>query len=141
MKPTYRQVVLAASGIVVAAAAAQLVRTVSARRTKYVAQAMTVTLSRPSVMQALDDPQLLQQALACDHPLVMTASVDGRVVGWVDDEHPERSGRLALIAAPYDRGTELHLAMRARKPLVKDVVRRLKALLETGEIPTGERSA
>lgn len=140
MKPTYRQVALAASGIVVAAVAAQLVRTASARRTKYVAQAMTVTLSRPSVMQALDNARLLQQALQCDHPLAITASVDGRVVGWVDDEHPERSGRLALIVAPYDRGTELHLAMRARKPLVKDVVRRLKALLETGEIPTGERS-
>lgn len=141
MKPTYRQVAFAASGIVVAAVAANMLRTAAARRTRYVAQAMTVTLSRHSVIAALEDPSLLQRALDCDHPLEISPSSDGRVVGWIDDEHPERSGRLALISAPSDRGTEIHIAMRAHKHVVKNVVRRLKSMLEAGEIPTGARTA
>lgn len=141
MKPTYRQVALAASGIVVAAVAANMLRSAAARRGRYIAQAMSVTLSRQSVIAALQDPALLQRALDCDHPIAIAPSADGRVVGWTDDDHPDRSGRLALIVAPNDRGTELHIAMRARKHEVKNVVRRLKSLLEAGEISTGMRSA
>jgi hypothetical protein len=137
MKAPYKQVAIAAGGIVVAAMAARLLRNAAAQRPKYVAQAMTVTLARASVIRALEDSEILTRALGCDHALSVSASSDGRVYGWTDDLHPERSGRLALIAAPGQRGTELHIAMRARKCDVKDVVRKLKALLEAGEISTG----
>ncbi len=140
MKGPYRQVAIAAGGIVVAAIAARILRN-AVPGTKYAAQSMTVTLARASVIHSLGDPSVLRRALGCEHDVSVTASSDGRVFTWSDDDHPERSGRLALIAAPYERGTELHLAMRARRSDVKEVVRRLKALLETGEIPVGVQPA
>lgn len=50
--------------------------------------------------------------------------------------------RLQVGDAPGGRGTEMHLAMRGMaKYDIKDVLRRAKALLEAGEIPTGRRYA
>jgi hypothetical protein len=44
--------------------------------------------------------------------------------------------------APGGRGTEIYLTMRGLgKYAIKDVLRRAKALLEAGEIPTGRRYA
>ena len=46
--------------------------------------------------------------------------------------------RLELHDAPHGRGTEVHLGMRGLgKYEIKEVLRRVKALLEAGEIPTG----
>ncbi len=50
--------------------------------------------------------------------------------------------RLELRDAPSDRGTEICLTMRGvGKYAVKDILRRAKALIECGEIPTGRRYA
>jgi hypothetical protein len=50
--------------------------------------------------------------------------------------------RLQVAGAPADRGTEVYLTMRGvGKYDVKEVLRRLKALLETGETPTGKMYA
>jgi hypothetical protein len=50
--------------------------------------------------------------------------------------------RLEIREAPDGRGTEMYLTMRGHgKYAIKDVLRRAKALLEAGEIPTGRRYA
>jgi hypothetical protein len=50
--------------------------------------------------------------------------------------------RMEVRDAPGGRGTEMYLTMRGLgKYTIKDVLRRAKALLETGEIPTGRRYA
>lgn len=50
--------------------------------------------------------------------------------------------RLEVSDAPDARGTEVRLAMRGLgKYEIKEVLRRAKALLEAGEIPTGRRYA
>lgn len=50
--------------------------------------------------------------------------------------------RVELRDAPGDRGTEICLTMRGLgKYAVKDILRRAKALIECGEIPTGRRYA
>jgi hypothetical protein len=50
--------------------------------------------------------------------------------------------RLEVCDAPGGRGTEMYLTMRGLgKYATKDVLRRAKALLETGEISTGRRYA
>lgn len=50
--------------------------------------------------------------------------------------------RLEVRDAPAGRGTEVRLSMRGLgKYQIKEVLRRAKALLEAGEIPTGRRYA
>ncbi|HEV3152278.1 MAG TPA: hypothetical protein VGZ02_00580 [Candidatus Baltobacteraceae bacterium] len=50
--------------------------------------------------------------------------------------------RVELREAPGRRGTEIYLTMRGvGKYAIKDVLRRAKAILETGEVPTGRRYA
>lgn len=49
---------------------------------------------------------------------------------------------LEVRDAPGRRGTEVHLGMRGLGEYdIKEVLRRMKALLEAGEIPTGRRYA
>lgn len=140
MKPAYRNAALAASGIIVAAIAANAVRN-RPRSHRKVAQTLTVLIDRDAVAEALTDDFFFQRAVECD-------AVDVRrdeamhLYEWTCPPHGDQhTARLALINAPPERGTELHLVMNDRKYNVKEVVRRLKYLLETGEIPTGARSA
>lgn len=140
MNRTYRQVAIAAGGVLLAAVASNALRRSVTHRSSNIAQTMTVTLSSDEVLAALEDPNLLLRALDCTHDIDRSTSEDRRIVRWSDERHAERSGRLALVNAPGDRGTELHLFMRGEKYEVKDVLRRLKAQLETGEIPTGRRN-
>ncbi len=140
MKPAYRNAALAASGIIVAAIAANAVRN-RPRTHRKIAQTLTVLLDQDAVVEALSDGTYIARAADCD-------SVDVRhdeqmhVYEWGCASHGDQhAARLALIKAPSDRGTELHLVMNDRKYNVKEVVRRLKYLLEAGEIPTGARTA
>jgi hypothetical protein len=49
--------------------------------------------------------------------------------------------RFARVAAPLERGTELHVSSHALgKHELKAGLRKLRAWIEAGEIPTGDRS-
>lgn len=102
------------------------------------AQTMTVSLDREMVIDRLTD-EIIQMSLGCEDITVVRDAVDNRLIEWTCAPHPDESGRLALIAAPGNRGTELHVAMHGEKYQVKELVRRMKMLLETGEVATGER--
>lgn len=102
------------------------------------AQTMTVALDRETVIDRLTD-EMIQASVGCENIAVTRDIVDNRLIEWACAPHPEESGRLALIAAPGNRGTELHVAMHGEKYNIKDLVRRMKMLLETGEIATGAR--
>ena len=139
MNKTYRNVAIAAGGILVAAVAGSMLKR-RAGDHGLIAQVMTVMLSPDQTYARLGrEPALLNRALKVDGDVVIDFSDDMRVMEWSVPSDPSLDGRLALIAAPGDRGTELHIAMRGEKYDVKDVVRRLKAILETGEYPIGER--
>ena len=139
MKPTYRNVAIAASGVLVAAVAANIVRN-RPRGGHKIAQTMTVTLDRESTAEALADDEMFAIAMECEEVTVKRDEAMF-VYEWGCAAHADRHwARLALIDAPDDRGTELHLVMNDRKYNVKEVVRRLKYLLEAGEIPTGART-
>jgi hypothetical protein len=109
-------------------AAAGLTLTYLSRRTrarlrKPIAQAMTVAAPRERVEEFIE---------MRDRMLIALGSK--RRLGLIE--------RLELHDAPAGRGTEIHLAMRGiGKYEVKEVLRRAKALLEAGEIPTGRRCA
>jgi hypothetical protein len=140
MKPTYRNVAIAASGVLVAAVAANIVRS-RQRDHRKIAQTMTVLLDRQTVAEALADDAVFRQAIDCDIVNIRRDEAM-HIYEWTCAAHGDSHGaRLALINAPGDRGTELHLVMNDRKYNVKEVIRRLKYLLETGEIPTGARTA
>lgn len=82
---------------------------------------MTVTLPRERIEMFVESRDQMLEALGSK-----------RRFGLIE--------RLELRDAPEGRGTELHLTMRGlSKYEIKDVLRRAKALLETGEIPTGKR--
>lgn len=84
---------------------------------------MTIAVSRDRVESFVESREQMLVALGSK-----------RRVGMID--------RLELRDAPAGRGTEMHLAMRGLgKYEIKDVLRRAKALLEAGEIPTGRRCA
>lgn len=139
MNTTYRNVAIAASGILIVTVAGSLLKRRASSSTM-VAQVLTVRMSRDNAYAALArDPSLFTTALQCEENITLDFSDDMRVVEWSVPSNHQLDGRLALIAAPAGRGTELHIAMRGEKYEVKDVVRKLKALLEAGEIPTGAR--
>ena len=138
MNSTYRNVVIAAGGALAVTVAIQTVRSRANGRDRVVAQTMTVVLDRERVMNNLTD-EMLQAAVGCDEIHITRDATDNRLIEWHCALHPAEGGRLALIAAPGGRGTELHVAMHGEKYEVKDVVRKLKMLLETGEIATGVR--
>jgi len=103
-----------------------------------VAQTMTVVLDRETVIDRLSD-RVIQASVECEEITITRDSIDNRLIEWTCTSHPAESGRLALIAAPGNRGTELHVAMHGEKYSVKDIVRRMKMLLEAGETATGVR--
>ena len=53
-----------------------------------------------------------------------------------------RDAQVGFVAAPGDRGTEIHVEIDGRKAHAKgkDALRRFKALVETGEIPRSDAS-
>jgi hypothetical protein len=98
-----------------------LSRRARARLRKPIVQAMTVAAPRERVEQFVETQDRMLLALGSKRRLGLVA-------------------RLELCDAPGGRGTEIHLAMRGLgKYEVKEVLRRAKALLESGEIPTGRR--
>jgi hypothetical protein len=111
-----------------AGAAAGLTLTYATRRTrarmrKPIGQAMTIAVQRDRVESFIESRDRMLLALG-----------PKRRLGMID--------RLEVCDAPGGRGTEVHLAMRGLgKYEIKEVLRRVKALLEAGEIPTGRRYA
>ena len=139
MKATYRNAAIAAGGALAVAVAAGLLRARTNGRRAAVAQTMTVLLKRDDVLDRLDD-DLIHTAVGCETlAIVWDGGGERRGIEWSCDDHATEAGRIALIAAPDDRGTELHLTMHGEKYHVKEIVRKMKMLLETGEIATGAR--
>lgn len=138
MNSTYRNLAIAAGGALAAAVAARLIRSYANGKRPMVAQTMTVSLDRETVIDRLSD-RMIQTSVGCDELTITRDSIDNRLIEWTCAPHPSEGGRLALIAAPAHRGTELHIAMHGEKYRIKDVVRRMKMLLEAGELATGVR--
>lgn len=98
-----------------------MTRSTRARLRKPIAQAMTMVVPRESVERFIESRERMLIALGSK-----------RRFNQID--------RLEVHDAPGNRGTEIYLAMRgAGKYEIKEVLRRVKALLEAGEIPTGRR--
>lgn len=90
---------------------------------KPIVQAMTIAVTRTRVEEFIESRESMIDALGSK-----------RRLGAIE--------RLEVRDAPAGRGTEVHLAMRGLgKYGTKEVLRRAKALLEAGEIPTGRRYA
>lgn len=100
-----------------------MTRSTRARLRKPIAQALTMVVPRESVERFIESRDRMLIALGSK-----------RRFNQID--------RLEVHDAPGNRGTEIHLAMRGiGKYEIKEVLRRVKALLEAGEIPTGRRYA
>jgi hypothetical protein len=98
-------------------------RFVRARLRKPIIQAQTVAVPRERVEAFVESRERMLLALGSK-----------RMLGNIE--------RLEVRDAPGGRGTELHLSMRGvAKYQIKEALRRMKALLEAGEIPTGRRCA
>jgi hypothetical protein len=109
----------AAAGLTVSYAT----RSSRARFRKPIVQAATVAVQRERVEEFIESRDIMLIALGHKRRLRM-----------ID--------RLEVSDAPDARGTEVRLAMRGLgKYEIKEVLRRAKALLEAGEIPTGRRYA
>lgn len=116
-------VTLLAAGAAAGLTLTYLARNARARMRRPVTQAMTILVQRPLVEQFVENRDRMMEALGGKRKL---ANIE----------------RLEIRDAPADRGTEVYLTMRgAGKYSVKDVLRRVKSLLETGEIATGRRYA
>jgi len=112
-------VVGAAAGL----ALTYLGRNARARLRRAVTQAMTVLVTRDRAEAFVESRERMIEALESK-----------RKLGLIE--------RLEIRDAPAGRGTELYLTMRgAGKYGVKEVLRRAKAMLEAGEVPTGRRYA
>lgn len=100
-----------------------MTRSARARLRKPITQAVTMAVPRQTVERFIESRDRMLIALGSK-----------RRLNQID--------RLEIRDAPGGRGTEVHLAMRGiGKYEIKDVLRRAKALLEAGEIPTGRRFA
>ncbi len=114
--------------LLAAGAAAGLTLTYFTRRTRArlrrpLTQATTVLAGRSRIEEFIESREAVIEALG-----------DRKFLSAVE--------RLELRDAPGDRGTEIYLTMRGiGKYGMKDILRRAKALIETGEIPTGARYA
>ncbi len=98
-------------------------RSARARMRKPLKQSLTALVSRERALSFIKSQECMIEALGSK-----------RMLAAVQD--------LELSDAPEGRGTEISLTMRgAGKYEIKDVLRRAKALLEAGEVPTGERYA
>lgn len=114
---------LFAAGAVAGLALTYVTRNARARMRRPVTQAMTILAPRDRVESFIEARERIIEILGSK-----------RMLGAIQ--------RMELRDAPGGRGTEVYLTMRGlAKYGVKDVLRRAKALLETGEIPTGRRYA
>lgn len=115
--------VLFAAGAAAGMALTYVARNARARMRRPVTQAMTLLAPRDRVEAFVEARERMIEILGSK-----------RMLGAIE--------RLELRDAPGGRGTEAYLTMRGLgKYGVKDALRRAKALLETGEIPTGRRYA
>lgn len=109
----------AAAGLVLT----YVTRNARARMRRPVTQAMTVLTPRDRVESFVESRERIIEILGSK-----------RMLGAID--------RMELREAPGGRGTEIYLSMRGLgKYGIKEILRRAKALLETGEVPTGRRYA
>lgn len=109
-----------------AAAGLTLTYVLRARRARMrtpITQSVTVMASREAVESFIESRERMLEALESKRRF-------------------DNISRLELRDAPGERGTELYLSMRGvGKYGVKEVLRKAKALIESGEIPTGRRCA
>lgn len=114
---------LLAAGAAAGLTLTYVARNARARMRKPVTQAMTVLAPRDRVVAFVESRDRIIEALGSK-----------RMLGTIQG--------LELCDAPDGRGTEMYVTMRGvGKYGVKDALRRIKALIETGEIPTGRRYA
>ena len=114
---------LLAAGAVAGLTLTYIARASRARLRKSVTQAVTVLVPRERVERFIETRERMLEVLQSKR---MFANVD----------------RVEVRDAPASRGTEVFLSMRGTgKYAIKDILRRIKSLLETGEIPTGRRYA
>jgi hypothetical protein len=114
---------LFAAGAAAGLALTYAARNARARMRRPIRQAMTVLAPRDRVEAFIESRDRVIQVLGSK-----------RMLGAIE--------RMEVRDAPGGRGTEMYLTMRGHgKYTIKDVLRRAKALLETGEIPTGRRYA
>jgi hypothetical protein len=114
---------LLAAGAATGLALTYAARSARARMRKPVLQAMTLAVPRDRVEEFLQSRDRIAEAVGSK-----------KMLGAIET--------LQICDAPDGRGTEMYLAMRGRGRYgVKEVLRRAKALLEAGEIPTGRRYA
>lgn len=114
---------LIAAGAAAGITLTYLTRKTRARLRRPVTQVLTMLAPRERVEECLEARPAMLQALG-DRALF------------------DKIERIELRSAPGDRGTEMFLTMRGiGKYATKDILRRIKALVEAGEIPTGRRYA
>jgi hypothetical protein len=128
MKPTYRNAVLAAGGIIAAAVAAGIIRS-RFRREAPIAHSLTVGLTKDEVRTILADDLRIRTLVECDLLVVQRDDATG-AIEWMCELHPSEGAQLSLVDVPEIGATELLLAMRTERRDVKEIARRLKALLE-----------
>lgn len=114
---------LLAAGAAASLTLTYMTRSARARLRKPIAQALTMVVPRESVERFIESRENMLIALESK-----------RRFNQID--------RLEVRDAPGSRGTEIYLSMRgAGKYEIKEILRRIKALLEAGEVPTGRRYA
>lgn len=114
---------LFAAGAAASLTLTYMTRGARARLRKPITQALTIVVPRESVERFIESRDRMLVALGSK-----------RRFSQID--------RLEVRDAPGNRGTEVYLAMRGLgKYEMKEILRRIKALLEAGEIPTGRRYA
>lgn len=118
---TNTALVLFAAGAAAGATLTYAARRARSRLRKPLTQSMTVRAPRERVERFVETRESMLQALESK-----------RLFDNVE--------RLELRDAPEGRGTEMHLTMRGvGKYAMKDVLRRAKSILESGETPSGRR--
>jgi hypothetical protein len=116
-------VTLLAAGAAAGLTLTYLARSARARMRKPLTQAATIMVPRERVEELAESRDRMADILG-----------GKRKFGMIE--------RMEVCDAPSDRGTEVYLTMRGLgKYAIKDVLRRAKSLLETGEIATGRRYA
>lgn len=123
MQQRNTSVTLLAAGAAAGLTLTYLARSARARMRRPIMQAMTILAPPSRVEQFVESRESMAEALE-----------NKRKFGAID--------RLQILEAPADRGTEVYLTMRGTgKYAIKDVLRRIKSTIETGEVATGRRYA
>ncbi|MDQ2872017.1 MAG: hypothetical protein M3R35_02680 [Candidatus Eremiobacteraeota bacterium] len=114
---------ISAAGVAAGIVLTYIARNARARMHKPVAQTLTALVPRERALAFIESQECMLEAAGSKRALAAVNDVE-------------------LSDAPEGRGTEIRLTMRSTgKYDVKDVLRRVKALLEAGEVPTGDRFA